>query len=250
MKSIILPLLLLLVIVLPFSAQASTLENLFQTIISLQQQIIQLLTNQKSSVTPAKAVCTKELKICSDGTSVSRQGSKCEFAKCPEVSSNRSIYKGLGFQIKYPSDVFSLISDVSVPEDLPPVNGKVYKRTKLIAKNHLSLLGKKECFYGEMGKKEVCSAFKESGIEITTAFGYSVKELIAGYPTKPTKIAGYAAYKYDAGVEGEGIETYYISLDRSDKNSLIISRHYDITGFPDKKIFEQVVSSLLIEGKY
>lgn len=41
---------------------------------------------QPTPNTPEVAACTKELKVCPDGTGVGRTGSNCEFAACPNVS--------------------------------------------------------------------------------------------------------------------------------------------------------------------
>lgn len=65
--------------------------------------------------TPAEQVaCTQDAKECPDGSFVSRQGPKCEFAPCPSgtasSSADTSNWKSYsifeGFSIKYPSDKF------------------------------------------------------------------------------------------------------------------------------------------------
>jgi len=65
-------------------------------------------TFQKVSVTQAPIVCTLEAKICPDGSSVGREGPKCEFAACPESSAELKTYTNseFGFEMKYPANFF------------------------------------------------------------------------------------------------------------------------------------------------
>lgn len=43
---------------------------------------------QKTQDTDKPVVCTKEAKLCPDGSAVGRQGPKCEFAECPVVANS------------------------------------------------------------------------------------------------------------------------------------------------------------------
>lgn len=48
-------------------------------------------SNSQPTPTPEAVACTQEAMLCPDGiTYVSRQGPKCEFAKCPDVSPEAS----------------------------------------------------------------------------------------------------------------------------------------------------------------
>lgn len=54
-----------------------------------------------------QTACTLEAKICPDGSSVGREGPQCEFAACPDDTSNTSSYKTWtdsvsGISFKYP----------------------------------------------------------------------------------------------------------------------------------------------------
>lgn len=62
---------------------------------------------------PKQIACTKEAKICPDGSSVGRVGPKCEFSLCPssestsstsEETANWKTYTSADFTFKYPSD--------------------------------------------------------------------------------------------------------------------------------------------------
>src|SRR3990167_2271393 len=72
-------------VLLPFAANALTVEdiqaqiaNLLAQITQLQEQLKQLQGDDGSPV-----ACTMEAKICPDATSIGRTGPKCEFAACP-----------------------------------------------------------------------------------------------------------------------------------------------------------------------
>src|SRR3989344_848455 len=74
-----------LTVLLPFAANALTVEdiqaqiaNLLAQITQLQEQLKQLQGDDGSPV-----ACTMEAKICPDATSIGRTGPKCEFAACP-----------------------------------------------------------------------------------------------------------------------------------------------------------------------
>ena len=52
--------------------------------------------------------CTKEAKICPDGSAVGRAGPKCDFAPCPDFTKGWKTYDSsqYGFEMKYPEDFF------------------------------------------------------------------------------------------------------------------------------------------------
>ncbi len=63
-----------------------------------------LITKKESS---SQVACTMEAKLCSDGSSVGRDGPKCEFKKCPESSEtiNWKTYNSkYGYTVKYPNE--------------------------------------------------------------------------------------------------------------------------------------------------
>lgn len=96
-------------------------------------------TFQKISVTQAPVVCTMEAKICPDGSSVGREGPKCEFAACPEITAGwkTSANSEYGFEMKYPADFFDqnqqpklLVGDCNYsvfPNKSPNINNIVEK---------------------------------------------------------------------------------------------------------------------------
>ena len=86
------------IIIVPQITHAGILEDLMRQVISLQQRIVQLLTNRQVvtvATTTGQVVCTMEAKQCPDGSYVGRQGSKCEFKACPAPtsSSNKVVEK-------------------------------------------------------------------------------------------------------------------------------------------------------------
>lgn len=48
-------------------------------------------TKQEETPSPEYVMCTSEAKICPDGSTVIRTGSKCEFAACPSVDTTSTI---------------------------------------------------------------------------------------------------------------------------------------------------------------
>ncbi|MCX6713599.1 MAG: hypothetical protein NTV48_00635, partial [Candidatus Vogelbacteria bacterium] len=64
------------------------------------------------AVEPSPVVCTKEVKICPDGSTVGRMSPNCEFEECPftpdivDETANWKTYKNTlyGFVIKYPAN--------------------------------------------------------------------------------------------------------------------------------------------------
>lgn len=83
--------------------------------------------------------CTKEAKICPDGSTVGRTGPNCEFAPCPDQTVGWKIYtnKDYGFELKYPADFFDqnqqpklLVGDCDYnifPDKCPNINDIVVK---------------------------------------------------------------------------------------------------------------------------
>ncbi|MFA5023044.1 MAG: hypothetical protein WC385_00930 [Candidatus Paceibacterota bacterium] len=73
---------------------------------------VYLKLNNSLITVPAQVVCTKEAKICPDGSSVGRTGPKCEFEECPftpdaiDEMADWKTYKNekYGYEVKYPSD--------------------------------------------------------------------------------------------------------------------------------------------------
>ena len=56
-----------------------------------------------------QVVCTQDVKLCEDGSYVSRSGSKCEFAQCPVAKATEWIDLSdlqAGFHLKYPTNFF------------------------------------------------------------------------------------------------------------------------------------------------
>ncbi|MCX6712490.1 MAG: hypothetical protein NT041_02275, partial [Candidatus Vogelbacteria bacterium] len=63
------------------------------------------------STAPDQIVCTKEAKICPDGSTVGRSGPKCEFEECPaaqvvDETENWKVYENHAYLIyfKYPTE--------------------------------------------------------------------------------------------------------------------------------------------------
>lgn len=77
----------------------------------------------KSQSSPNQQACTKEAKICPDGSGVGRTGPNCEFAACPaDQTTNWKIYKNtqLGFEIKYPPEKVIDIEEEIIDYELEP----------------------------------------------------------------------------------------------------------------------------------
>src|SRR3989344_303537 len=76
-----------------------------------------------------QVACTKEAKVCPDGSAVGRTGPNCEFAECPQPSpassdetANWKTYTNskYGFQIKCPTEISS---ENWVYEELKTIDG-------------------------------------------------------------------------------------------------------------------------------
>lgn len=67
--------------------------------------------NIKPDNEPQQTVCAQDVKLCSDGSYVSRTGPKCEFAKCAPTNDQPTEWNDLanpelGFNLKYPNNFF------------------------------------------------------------------------------------------------------------------------------------------------
>jgi len=70
--------------------------------------------NENQQNSGEQVACTMDAKLCPDGSSVGREGPKCEFKACPEVKVETPVAKTAdwktytntqyGFELKYPSD--------------------------------------------------------------------------------------------------------------------------------------------------
>lgn len=52
-----------------------------------------------------QVVCTQEVKVCADGSSVGRSGPKCEFAACPQVGWKTITDSKTGISYQYPENL-------------------------------------------------------------------------------------------------------------------------------------------------
>lgn len=75
----------LVALIIPLSASALSIDEIRAQIQVLTQQIQQLQDQLKMITTPTTTpvVCAMDAKVCPDGSSVGRVGSRCEFAACP-----------------------------------------------------------------------------------------------------------------------------------------------------------------------
>lgn len=107
-KYLIVSIVVLALIIVPFTAKASVIDDLMKVIINLQTQIINLL-KQRGMVATSTPIgggiaCTMEAKQCPDGSYVGRQGPKCEFKACPGAESWKEYHDEiLGFSLSYPA---------------------------------------------------------------------------------------------------------------------------------------------------
>jgi len=83
----------------------------------------QYLTQPKENNQPQnqnqQTACTEEAKVCPDGSAVGRTGPNCEFAECPVVQDQTAGWRTYtntkyGYEIKYPKDWVSSISDTGI----------------------------------------------------------------------------------------------------------------------------------------
>jgi hypothetical protein len=78
---------------------------------------------------PQQAACTEEAKLCPDGSFVGRTGPNCEFAKCPEATSNNPGWKTFsdgkqGVSFQYPDQLAATyIHPVDWPPQIAVANG-------------------------------------------------------------------------------------------------------------------------------
>jgi hypothetical protein len=97
------------------------------------QEGIQIKTYQSFSTTTTKfsgRTCTMEVKLCPDGSYVSRTGPNCEFSPCPGVTSssakseitNWKTYTNIkyGFSVKYPNTMLLIDCSNFWPKDNTP----------------------------------------------------------------------------------------------------------------------------------
>ncbi|MCX6713285.1 MAG: MliC family protein [Candidatus Vogelbacteria bacterium] len=92
-KYLIIPLVVLVLVSLPFVAKASVADNLWKVILSLQQQIRAILESRKGAIVSydtntGTSVCAQDAKQCHDGSYVGRTGARCEF-NCPSAITSR-----------------------------------------------------------------------------------------------------------------------------------------------------------------
>lgn len=95
------------VIISIFAVTAAALVWLYEKNYAIdgQQSIVQITKHKK---TETKA-CAQDAKQCSDGSYVSRTGTNCEFAACPEVKNDETVdwnvYSNIksNFELKYPN---------------------------------------------------------------------------------------------------------------------------------------------------
>ena len=95
---------------------AAPVQKKFKLPIAIAGIVLLLVIGTASAVfllvsKPKQAVCTVEVKICPDGSSVGRTGPNCEFSPCPtptqDPTTNWKTYTNsqFGFSLKYPPSV-------------------------------------------------------------------------------------------------------------------------------------------------
>lgn len=164
----------------------------------------------------------------------------------PSNGVEQGTYKGDGFSFNYPTDVFALLdSKIS----LPPDYNIEYPGIKLIAKETVPKLGKKECWYGEMGDTTICKVSQERGFSFTV-IDDSVEHLTKDLDNKPViTVSGKSTIRWQIGVEGDGADMYFISM--GPKKTLFMETIYTNWGlpeqFPSKTQFDAILSSLKLQ---
>src|SRR3989344_2683473 len=68
-------------------------------------------TSNTATVSNTGVVCTMDVKLCSDGSSVGRVGPNCEFAKCPKLSAEVRARVNVGTRLNDERDEIKNISE-------------------------------------------------------------------------------------------------------------------------------------------
>lgn len=114
-------------------AKIQAMKKLFIAIIAIISAIlIGALVWLNFFSAPKQTACTLEAKICSDGSSVGRTGSDCEFAQCPEIINSNPGWKTFSddkqtVTFQYPDQLaVTYIHSVDWPPQIAVNNGPFY----------------------------------------------------------------------------------------------------------------------------
>jgi hypothetical protein len=155
-----------------------------------------------------------------------------------------------GFSFQYPTQKFALFPAASVVPSYG-ISGMGVASMKLIFTSKVSALGKPGCMYGESGKTYVCSVEGEEGIGFIPE-NDSVANLTAKLEPslkKSVNLAGKQVIEWSEGVEGSGIDYYYVPLSPSMgvPHTLVVTRDYTYGGSMDEQTFISVLGTLVIK---
>jgi len=170
------------------------------------------------------------------GTSVIKKNKK------PGLKTYRN--EAYGFEVKYPEDIFALVpTTMALPKDYKTN----YRGVKLISEALVDMIGKEQCYYGESDFPHTCRAENEGGISfipVNSSLQKLVSSLNDSCRTNVT-VAGRQSVRWSIGVEGAGLDYYYIPL--APNRTLVIVRLYEYGGLPKPDLFNQVISTLVIK---
>lgn len=149
-----------------------------------------------------------------------------------------------GFTVKYPSDVFAVVSTGS---KLPSDYGSRYESVKLIVADNLQKLGKQECIYGSRSSPVTCAAETEPGIELLTVNSPVALVTMDINPSEANReiVAGREAIVYRIGAEGAGRDFYFIPV--ADTRTLVAIRVYEYGGFPPVPLVKSILDTLTVK---
>lgn len=179
---------------------------------------------QKSAV----QVCTQEAKQCPDGSYVSRTEPNCEFAACPDITKDWSIYRNenYGFELKYPKEwKFSDQKDFWFCKNSIICFKDVTTYVFAISATRNDKYDSLDALYDDLN---YCNSIK------------GADEICFGSPIDPEKVVSLSGVKYKISTGDAG----YSEIQIIKKDSLIKMTLVKAAGsYIDEKIFDKILST-------